>query len=199
MAEPKRILVAPFTAFVAPLGTGFPLVSDDEAAFDPDWFKLGENGDRNYDDDGVTLTMSDTTDVFRGAGETAPQKVFRTEEDATVAFNLVDMAAAQFAKVLNDATITTVAAGVGIPGEEIVEGYRGFEVAQFELLLRGEGASTETLGLNMQFEFAQVFSSGDPAPVFTKTGPAMLAVEFTPTRAATGEFFEAHIQTAAPQ
>ena len=195
-SAPIRILVAPFDCYVAELGTAFPTISDEPGAFDPAWLKLGENGARNYDNEGVTLTVDDTVENFRGAGETAPQKAWRTEENVVIGFSLVDLKPEQFAKVLNDATVTTVAQAAGVAGQKHVDAYRGPDVVSYTLMLRGAGASTETLGLNAQIDVDQAYVDANPAPVFSKTGPAMLAVEFRAIRTAAGNFMKTRIQTS---
>ena len=70
MAQPIRILWAPFTVYIATdLEADFPDIDEDPDT--DDWFKFGENGDRNYDDEGVTLNTERSIEEFRGSGETA--------------------------------------------------------------------------------------------------------------------------------
>src|SRR3990167_8660628 len=113
MATPYEIVAAPLTVWVAPTGTAFP---DVDTAPNGSWTKLGTSGDKNYADDGVTVTHEQTIETFTPAGSTAARKAWRTEEGLLVEFVLVDISADQYAKILNDATVTDTGAGAGTPG-----------------------------------------------------------------------------------
>ena len=77
--QPYEILADPYTIYLAPVGTPFPAIDDDEQDFiaggspGGEWFRLGSSGNRNYEEGGVTITPEQETSEFRGAGETAPQ------------------------------------------------------------------------------------------------------------------------------
>lgn len=171
---PFEIIGAPFTIYLADVGATFPDI--DETPDPGDWFKLGTSGDKNYDEDGVKVSHPQTIEVFRSAGSTVPRKAFRTEEDLIVEFNLADMSPEQYAKIIDDAAITTQAAGVGTPGKKTFSLYKGPEVATFALLARGPSSVVD--GMNSQFELDSVFQSGEPEPVFTKGKAAVLACAF---------------------
>jgi hypothetical protein len=170
MPAPHEVIAAPFTIYLAPVGTAFPTIA---AAPGGSWFKLGTSGDKNYEDSGVTVSHPQSINKFRGAGSTVPRKVFRTEEDLTIGFTLVDLSPEQYAKVLSDTAITTVA---GPPGHKSFQLARGLTVVTFALLARG--MSTVDNALNAQYEVDAVHESGSPAPVFTKGSPAGLACQF---------------------
>lgn len=171
--EPFEIVCAPLTLYIAPVDTEFPEVDE---VIGGAWFKVGTSGDKNYDDEGVTVSHEQTLEVFRGAGSTVPRKAWRTEEDLAFGVKLADVSAAQYAKILNDATVATVAAGAGTPGTKAFELVQGIEVAQFALLARGVSPVDEDLVA--QFQVPRCYQAGEPAPVFGKTGPAMLECEF---------------------
>lgn len=179
---PFEIIGAPFTMFVGPVGTPMPAIDDEEADFDAGWVKLGTSGDKNYDEDGVSVKISEKIEVFRSAGSTVPRKAFRTEEDLMVGLKLADLTPDQFAQIMDDATITTTAAGVGVAGNKAFSLYRGPDVAQFAVLLRGPSSVVD--GMYSQFEVDSAFQSADQEPTFTKGKPALLAVEFTAIDAA---------------
>lgn len=191
--KPHEIIASPLTLFVAVVGTAFPKI---DAAPAEAWVKLGALGTKNYTDDGVTVTTAQTIETFTGAGGTAPRKAFRTEEGLSMGFTLVDLSPEQFAKVMDDAAITTVAAGKGVSGEKSFSLMRGTDVHQYALLARGQ--STVDNGLFKQFEWPTVFQSGDPSPVYTKGEPAGLDVEFTALEVEEGEFGDVRIATAEP-
>lgn len=173
MATPLEILAAPFTIWLAPVGEAFPNVDTAPAV---NWAKLGTNGDINYDEDGVTVTHEQTIETWRGLGSTGPVKSWRTEEELLIAFTLVDISAAQYAKVLNDATVTATAAGVGVPGTDEFGLTQGAEVAQFALLARGASPGQATG--SAQYEVPKVFQNANPEPVYQKGEPAGLACEW---------------------
>lgn len=189
--EPFEIVASPLTVWVAPVGTAFPLVSAAPAAA---WFKLGTSGDKNYDDDGVTVTHEQSLEVFRGAGSTTPRKTWRTEEDIIFGFTLVDISAAQYAKILDQAAVTTTAAAAGVPGTDRFSLTQGVDVSQYALLARGKSPANEALVA--QYQVPRCYQAGNPAPQFGKSAPAGLECEFRTLESSTPT--ELVIQTAAP-
>lgn len=175
MAAPYEIVGAPLTAYVAPVGTAFPAIDDEEGAFDAGWLKLGTSGDKNYDEEGVTVEHPQTINYFRGAGATAPRKAFRQEEDFMLSLKLADLSPEQYATVINDATVTTVAAASGVAGEKSFDLLRGFTVAAFALLARGVSSVDDAL--YAQYEAPTVIDEGSPSVVYTKGEPALLEVK----------------------
>lgn len=192
MPSPHEIVAAPLTVYLAPTGTAFPAV---DAAPAVAWKKLGTEGAHNYDEEGVSLTSSQTIESFTPAGSPRARKAWRTEEGLTVGFTLVDLSPEQYARVHDDATITTVAAGAGTAGSKKFELARGVNVKTFALLARGE--SSVDNGLAMQLELATVYQSAEPEISFKKGEPAGLALEFTALEAVIGEFGRWNVQTAA--
>jgi hypothetical protein len=191
-AGASEIVAFPRTLYVAPAGTEYPEV---DAAPGAEWFKLGSEGNLNYDEDGVSTSHPQTIETFTPAGSTAPRKAFRTEESLTMAFNLVDLSTEQFAKVLDDAAIVTQAAAAEKAGTKSFNLLRGSDVNIYALLARGQ--SPEDNDLVLQYQWPTVYQSGEPAPVHTKGKPSMLAVEFTALEIVAGQFGEIIEQTAA--
>lgn len=172
---PFEILGAPFTLYVAPVGTAFPLI---DAAPAEAWKIVGTSGDRNYSEEGVTVAHSQTVNSVRGAGATGPRKAWRTEEDLVVSLVLWDMTLEQYAIAVNSNAVETTAAGVGTAGFKELGLYRGVQVATMALLIRGD-VSAYGANWKSQYEIPCCFESGSPEPVFTKGEPAGLALEFT--------------------
>lgn len=194
MAAPFEIVGAPYTVWVADVGTAVP---DIDAAPAVGWTKLGTSGALNYDEDGVTVSHGQNIETFTPAGGTTPRKAFRTEEAITVSLKLADLSPEQYARILNDAAITTVAAGVGVPGEKSFSIYQGPTVATMAMLVRGPSSVDDAL--NAQYELASVYQSGEPEPQYTKGQVALLDCEFTILDAAgTGNVGTLRIQTAPP-
>lgn len=188
--EPYEIVASPLEVWVAPVGTAFP---DVDAAPGVGWFRLGSSGNKNYGDEGVTVGHEQTVEVFRGAGSTKPRKAWRTEEDVTFSFTLVDVSAAQYAKILDDAAVTTTAAAAGTPGTDRFSLDKGVEVGQYALIARG--VSPEDEAFAAQYQVPRCMQSGSPAPQYGKTGPAGLECEFRTLESDTPT--ELVIQTAA--
>jgi hypothetical protein len=186
--QPYEVVASPLTVWVANVGTAFPAIN---ATPSGSWFQLGTSGNKNYADDGITVTHAETVQVFRPAGGTAPRKAFRTDEDFKIGFSLVDLTPEQYAKTLDDATITNTA---GPPGHKAFEVLRGLKVKAFALLARGVSPVDESL--NAQYEVASCFQSADPAPKYSKGAPAELALEFTAIEATAGVLTTLRLQTS---
>lgn len=172
--QPYSIIGAPYEVWIAPAGTAFPAL--DDAPADP-WALLGVNGTRSLDEDGVTVTHGQTINQQRAAGATGPLKAFRTEENLTIAFNLIDLTVETYRYVLNGATITDTPAGVGVVGTRAIGLSRGFAIVEYALLARGVSPYDDEL--LAQYEVPRVYESAEPAPQFTKGQAAMLAAQFT--------------------
>jgi hypothetical protein len=188
MAAPFEILAAPFTVYVAAVGVAYPAIN---AAPSGSWTKLGTSGTKNYDEEGVTVTHEQEIATWTPAGSTAPQKAWRTSEGLVIAFTLVDVSPAQYAKAMNDATLNTVA---GPPGDKNFSLLQGMTVARFTLLVRGISSLDDTL--NAQYEVPIVFENGNQAPVYKKGDPAGLALEFVALEDATTGFGKLRIQSS---
>ena len=171
---PYEIIGAPLSVYLAPIGTEFPEVGAAPAA---PWTLLGTNGDRNYENGGVTVTHAKTYSKVRTAGATGPVKAFLEEEDLMFALTLLDVSLEQYAKALNDNTVSTVAPGAGQPGTKRIGLSESVgRTVEFALIARGLSPYDE--GLAMQYCVPRCFQSGAPAPVFRKGEPAGLALQF---------------------
>jgi hypothetical protein len=159
---------------VAPVGTAFPPLSTAEGAFASSWTKVGTSGDKNYSDAGVTVSHGQTQAGFTSAGGIVPRKKWRTDETMSVAFDLVDLSVAQYALIMDKATVTTV---TGANAEKSVDLKRGVRLAFYALLLRG--VSTENEEKEGQYEIPTACQAGAQQIKYSlKSGPAMLAVQW---------------------
>ena len=172
---PYEIVAQPFTLWVADVGTAFP---DIDTAPSGDWTKVGTSGDLNYTEDGVTITHSQSVELWRALGSTGPRKAFRTEEELRIALTVADISLEQYALALNYNTVTTTPAGVGTPGTKDIGLSRGLEVPQRALLVRGANASPYGTGWALQYEVPIVVQASEPEVVYVKGEPAGLALEF---------------------
>src|SRR5687768_4200929 len=136
--KPFEIIAAPFTLWLAPVSTAFPVITAEPAEA---WKKVGTSGDRNYSEDGVTVAHSQAFSQARPAGATGPVKAFRTEEDLLVSLTLWDLTLEQYANSLNGNTVATTAAGVGSAGFKALKLYQGTDVEVMALLIRGTSSA----------------------------------------------------------
>jgi hypothetical protein len=173
-SAPYEVIAQPFTLWVAPVGTAFPLI---DVAPGGSWTKVGTSGDLNYTEDGVTITHSQSVELWRALGSAGPRKAFRGEEELRIAMVLADVTLEQYAHALNYNAVTTVAAGVGTAGYKKLGLSRGLDVVQRALLVRGSGSPYGT-GWSMQYEVPVAVQAGEPEVVFVKTEPAGLSLEF---------------------
>ncbi len=170
--EPFEIIAAPFTMWLAPVGTAFPLI---DAAPSGTWVKVGTSGELNYKNDGVTVRHSQTVVRWRALGDTGARKAFRTEEALVIALVLADVSLEQYGLALNHNAVTTVAPG-GEAGYKKVGLSRGPAVTSKALLVRGP--SPYDTNMNMQYEVPIVVHIGEPEVVYRKDEPAGLALDF---------------------
>jgi hypothetical protein len=175
MPTPFEIIAAPVIVYQAAIGEAFPLI---DAAVAGNWVKIGTSGDRNIPEDGVTVAHSQEVEPFYSIGGTGPQKVFRTREGFVCRFTLADLTLEEYSHILNDNSVTDTAASSGVAGIREVDLYRGSEVSQVALLIRGLfSAYGDTW--NTQFQIPNCYQTGTPEPVFMKGTPAALAFEYT--------------------
>lgn len=170
---PYEIIMSPFEVWVAPVGESYPDVDETPAG---NWAKLGTNGKFNYSEDGVTVTHNQSVSAHRTLGSTGPVKATRTEEDLMVSLVLEDLTAEQYAKILNNVSVTDTPPGAGTPGTRDFTLRQGRDVSTFALLVKGPSSYGDSF--NAQYQVPRVFQNGNPALVFNKGDAAGLAVEF---------------------
>lgn len=198
--KPYEILAAPYTAFVAPAQTAAPkLILSEKEIIEKEsslkFKRVGTSGDLNYSEAGVTITHSQTIDSFQSAGSTVPRKAWRTDEGLEVAFEMADVSPTQYALVMDELTVTTVAGVTGTGGnyeEEHFNFYRGTKVFAYALYLRGISALEESLP--SAYYIPCCYQGGNPALKYAlKGGPAMLALQFIVLEQEPGNFGELQV------
>lgn len=176
----REVLADAYEVYVAPSGTTFPKIDDEFDTFNEAWKLLGTNGNLNYVDSGVVVTLNETVTDFTGAGGTRPINGWRTAEGGTVALTLADCSIEQFSYVLDMATITDVAASSTAAGEKSISLDRGIQTFKYAILVRGlSPETTPDAPMYAQFEIERAYQSTNQAPAYTKGTPAELAAEFT--------------------
>jgi hypothetical protein len=171
--SPYRYIVGAGDIYLAPVGESFPDVDSTPSG---NWEKLGSQGVYDYSADGITITHSQTLNQFRGLGSTGPQKVSRSEEEFTVEGELRDMQLEEYAKIINDVSVSTGSTGGGSDTKEI-NLRQGLDVSEFAMLIRFD--SPYGSGKAAQYQIPRVYQAAEPAPVLSKDGEAMLAFNFT--------------------
>jgi hypothetical protein len=192
--SPFEIIAAPFTIYLGAVGTAFPDVSQTPSG---SWIILGTNGNLNYSDTGIKVTHEQNVVEFMPVGATAATKAFRTSETLKFSMELVDVSATQYAKVLNNATVSTQASGGGNSGYSSFPLNQGYTILQFACLLRSAGDSAGGNNFNTQYQLPRMYQSANPEPVWKKGDPATLAIEWTALYDATNGFGKYVSQTAA--
>jgi hypothetical protein len=188
MAAPMEILASPLTVYVAPVGTAFPAVNTTPGG---SWFLLGTSGSKNYDEKGVTVEHQETLNTFRPAGGTGARKVWRSAEELAISFELVDLTIEQYAKILNDAVVTTTA---GPPAIKDINLQQGLTVKTFALVAKGLSSVNEALPA--QYQVPIVYENESPSIVYRKDQPASIAVKYQALEDATLGFGKLIVQTA---
>lgn len=173
MGAPYEIIAAPFEIWLAATGSTFTDVSATPSGA---WVKLGTSGNKNYSEDGIEVSHEQTIETFRPLGLTAARKAFRTEEELVITMTLVDMTAAEYAKILNRVSVTAVVAASGVGGQSTIPLLQGLEVSTFMLICKG----AESAGgvFSTQFQVPLVYQASSPKPKFAKGEPAGLECEF---------------------
>jgi hypothetical protein len=163
-SEPFEVISAPYTLYVAPVGTAFPSVSveDDDASFD-EWTKVGSSGPLNYDRGvGVTVEHPRSITKWRSVGDAGSRKAFITEEDLMVKLKLVDLTLEQYANALNYNEVTSDA------GRRTIGLSHGFAIVTRALLIRGPSPYGDQL--NMQYEIPRAQQEGSPSVTLATPG-----------------------------
>lgn len=166
--DPLEVIAAPFTLYLAAVGTAFPDPAD---APNGSWTKIGTSGDRNYNSEGVKVRHEETVEFFKPLGATGPTKAGRTDEMLRISLLLHDLTLEQYAIALNHNTVSeTNAMKVGLS--------RGRTVTRKALLVRGP--SPYDASLNAQYEVPIAVQVASQEVTFSKNiqSPAGLALEF---------------------
>jgi len=186
MPAPHEVVAAPLEVYLATVGTAFPDVWEPQASFPSGWTLLGTEGNRNYNDDGVVVNHGEEVFDFTPAGSTMPSKRFRTAETFMLSLSLVDVSAAQYALVMNDADVTD-----GGRYKEFSL-YRGDQVNSFAVFARG--MSGEDNAYYMSYEFSKAFVSVNGDVTYNKGEVAALPVEILAVKHEDSDVIRVRIQ-----
>ena len=171
---PLEIMCAPFQVYVGPVGETFPDVDDTPTG---NWVLLGTNGHESMAEAGVTVNHTQSVNLVRAYGTTAPVKALRASEDLTFLFTLLDVSPTEYARALNHNTVSTTAAGAATGGYNKLGIYQGPDVTQRAWLFRAINSSTELATGHVQYELPIGVVASSPSLVHVKGAPAALAFE----------------------
>jgi hypothetical protein len=177
----QEIIDQPWTLYLAPVGTEFPLLDDEEADFDAAWTKIGVSGALNYDPSGVKMSHKEKVETFQGSGSTIPVKAFRSAEETMISLKLADMRLEMYSVALNGVGVTAgQTQAPGVSGTKKMRFYRGTRVTTYALLARGSSPYNQELAAQVCLPVC--FQSAAPSPSYQLGKPAMLDLEFTALR-----------------
>ncbi len=189
---PFELLSGPVTMYTAAVNTMAPEIS---AAPPSAWELLGQNGDKSYGDDGVTITPDQTIEEQMVLGSTAAQKAFRTEEHLSLTVMLLDVTAENLAKVMNGAAVTDTAAVSGVSGgHRSFDLLRGFDVNEFAALVKGFSPYGDNMSAQYWLPRAYIMSVGEVG--YVKGEAAGTEIEIMALEESTNGFGKYYAQDA---
>lgn len=165
---PFEVIGAALTLYVAPVTTVFPALG---VTPDVAWVKVGSSGPLNYSDEGVSLDQGQAINFWRSLGDSGSRKAFRTTEDLKIMLTLVDLTLEQYSFAINGNTVTDMGAykKIGLS--------RGLVIDTRALLIRGPSPYMQDG--DAQYEIPIAVQSGSPKPVFKRSDPVGLQLEWT--------------------
>ena len=167
--SPFEIIAGPAQVFIADVGEAFPDTDEDPTAVGA-WTDLGRT------EGGITVRHTQSVELLMTDQLPGPVKPIRSEEGLEIEFQLAELTIENYAKVLNDKTVSAFGAAGGTPGFRKIDLHRGLDVQCNALLVRGPSPLGD---FNMQFEVPVVAQIEEPETVFVRDDKAVLAVNYT--------------------
>ncbi len=173
MTQHPEIIAAPFTIWIAPLGTAFPTV---DAEPGEDWALLGKHGSRSATSEGVMFVHDRQWVTSTPAAETGESIAFIERESLKLQLSVFDLTLEQFRVVLGQNAIIETAAGVLTPGTASIGlALKNGAAAEFAVMMCGPSPYDETM--NAQYELPRCCETGSPRVRYTKGRASELTVE----------------------
>jgi hypothetical protein len=163
--QPYEIIAGPADVWVSPVGTPMPAVDAAESAFDGAWVAMGKT------EGGIQVTHDQDIELLYADQRTGPLKAIRTREGLMVEFELAEITLERYAKLLNDATVTTS----GSPNRKEMKPYQGLDVAQFAVLVRGPSPYTDGF---LQYQVPVAVQVEAPEVTFVKDDKSTLSCQW---------------------
>lgn len=165
-SQPYEIIAGPADVYVAAVGASFPGVdkADTDGSFST-WTHLG------FTDGGVKVKHTQTVDLHKVDQRTGPVKATRSEEGLEITFSLAEPTLENYAVALNDNDVSTDVT----PSRKTLKLYRGLDVAQFAVLVRGPSPYMDAF---CQYQVPVCVQTEEPEAEFIRDGKAVLATKF---------------------
>ncbi len=162
--EPFETIVGPGYVWIGPVGETMP---DIDAVPAGNWFDWG------HTDGPVVVTHGRALNTIFDNNSALPQKEVLVTTSETVVFNIAQLDMEAYAKALQNAGVTTVAAGGGDAG------YKSFAIApthapQFAFLIRVPSGHEDG---DMQYEYERGTMAGDHALSYTRGDKTVIPME----------------------
>ena len=172
---PEEIITAPYTVWIAPIGTAFPTLAE---APGEGWALLGKHGNRSYSRDGVAIVHPRRFVTSQPAGAMAPGFGFDTLGGLRLRVRLLDLTFETYAIALGRNEVTRTRADLETTGTRTMGLARPLRpAAPLAVLVRG--ASPYDDDQIAQYELPRCLEAGSGADVVYQRGkPAGLALEF---------------------
>lgn len=164
--SPFEIIAAPAEVFVAPVGETYPVIDADPGG---NWESLGET------EGGVTVAHQHNVVELRTDQRIGIKKIIRSEETLRITFMMAELTLENMAKVLNDQTVTDNAAASGVAGYREFDLYRGVQVNQLAMLIRGDSPYMDAM---LQYELPATSQVGQPQVAFVKNDKSVMSLEW---------------------
>lgn len=193
MSAPYEIVAGPMDLYLGAANAAKPYVDATPSA--ATWTGLGATRAGNYDEEGVHITHEQTVEGFRPLGSTGIRKVWRTAEVMHLELVVYDITAEVYRRALNEAAITTTAAGSGIPGSKRISNLMGMDVALVAVLARAN-YSPYGDGWKLQHWLPVCWQDGDAEPIYRKGKPVGLKLHYSTLDDPTNGFGVSEFQTA---
>lgn len=190
MPAPYEVIAGSVDAYLAPVGTAFPIIS---AAPAGTWVRLGAAGSKDISEDGVAIRHEESVKRIRGLGVTGARKAFRDTEDLFIELTLMDATAEAISAALNQQAITTL---VGPPAEKTVQLMEGGTVNLRAMLIRGLLSPYADSANYFQFDLPIVYQDGPIELAFKKADPVGFKLHFVALADDTLGFGKLHIPTS---
>ncbi len=173
MSQNPEIIAAPFTIWIAPVGTAFPAV---DVAPGEAWTLLGKHGARSATSEGVVFVHDRQWASSTPAAETGESIAFIERESLKVQLSVFDLTLEQFQLILGQNAIISTAAGPTTPGTASIGlALKAGAASELSVMMRGPSPYDEAL--SAQYELPRCCETGSPRVRYTRGKASELAVE----------------------
>lgn len=169
--DTANIIVGTAMLYVAPVGTPAPVVPPTNVAptIDPLWVPMG------YTDAGIKFAYAVSNKDISVDEEMAPVDVLPDKETVKVSCGLAEATLENLNRAIAGGTLTTIAVGVGVAGESILQVGSRQTNQKFACLLIGNGPKGFTRMVNLY----RAIATSNMEMTYKRAEKVMVPVEFT--------------------